>query len=269
MSGTQDGLEPGAEQDAGAGRPAAGGDDAGELRAAIVAMHDQAALGSLAGSFSHGVNNRLTVVLSCLEMLKDSACLDPEAGRAVDLAFDSANRLVGDVRALLAGTHRQPVATQEVVMADAVSAAARTFVAIAGMSPSLRVAVPPGLRVVADFGQLRSALVRLFWLARRREAAAVEVTGFEWSVAARLPDQPMLRKGNYGCLDFGFAGKPLAARLLRPGSEHGNVLDRLLEEDGLEFAAVENFATRARGLLVADGAAGDATRLRLYLPRAS
>lgn len=79
----------------------------------------------------------------------------------------------------------------------------------------------------------------------------------------------MLRKGNYGCLNLEFDGKPLPERLLRRSAEPGNVLERLYDEDGLEFAAAENFAIRARGLLVAESPVGAATRLRLYIPRAA
>ena len=240
--------------------------DAALTGKAFAAQQDLAAVGSLTALFAHGANNRLTVILSCLDMIGMAGMPAEDTGKAVELANGAARRLAGDMSALLAGARRQVAQPEVVQLRESVRRASNTFKQLPGAELQVLAEVADGLDVLVDPDRVEAAILRVLSFARRRGACAVTLTGEEILIESRPSKRPMLRKGRYGRLDAELVGATLSERLLRIDPEPGHVTDRLLDPDGLELAAVESFVIGLRGQLEMIADSGANPRIRLYLP---
>lgn len=236
------------------------------LRQALAAQQDIAAVGSLAASFAHGANNRLTVILTSLDVVETAGLPDDDSRKAAALANEAALQLADDLRSLLAGARRRVAQPRLVELQDAIAEAQDLFRQLPGGALPIVADIPAGLTVRADPERLATALMYLLEFARRRGATAVNMTGANMRVDVRSAENPMLRTGRYCCLDVELVRGTLTERLVQPGREPGPALDRLLDPDGLELAAVEAFAHALRGQLVAQRWSMANPRLQLYLP---
>jgi hypothetical protein len=236
------------------------------LRNALAAQQDFAAVGSLTAAFAHGANNRLTVILSSLDVIEAAGLPDEDARTAATLANGAALRLADDMRSMLAGVRRHLLQPGVVELHDAVASAQHLFRQLPGAVVHVVADIPAGLTVRADPERLATALLRLLSFAQRRGASSVNLTGSHQRVDVRAAERPLLRKGRYICLDVEMVRGTLTERLVQTSQEPGHVLDRLLDPDGLELAAVEAFAFALRGQLVAQRWSMANPRVQLYLP---
>ena len=240
--------------------------DATFVGKAFAAQQDLAAVGSLTALFAHGANNRLTVILSCLDMLGMPGIPAEDTGKAVELANGAARRLAVDMSALLAGARRQVAQPEIVHLRESVRRASNTFRQLPGAELQVLAEIAGGLDVLVDPDRVEAAILRVLCFARRRGACAVTLTGEEILIESPSSKRPMLRKGRYARLDAELIGATLSERLLRVSPEPGHVTDRLLDPDGLELAAVESFVIGLRGQLEMVADSGTNPRIRLYLP---
>jgi hypothetical protein len=231
---------------------------------------DTAALGSLLRSFAHAGNNRLTVILACLDVLETTGLDDEDQRAAVRLALGSARQLADDLALLQAAGRRDTRERQPRSVVAALSQAQRLQDLLGDeRSFSMSFEASPDLKVECEHGRLELALLRLCLFARRREATALHVRGVELELVERDPERPSLRPGRYCQLEFRFDGATLPAVLCDALTEPGHVACRLREPDGLEFAAVEAFAAQQRGLARASTAGATAPVVELILPIAT
>lgn len=231
---------------------------------------DTAALGSLLRSFAHAGNNRLTVILACLDVLETTGLADEDQRAAVRLALGGARQLADDLALLQAAGRRDTRERQPRSVAAALSQTQRLQDLLGGERPlSMSFETPPDLTVECEHGRLELALLRLCLFARRREATALHVRGLELELVERDPRRPSLRPGRYCQLEFRFDGATLPAVLCEALAEPGHVSCRLREPDGLEFAAVEAFAAQQRGLARASIDGTTAPVVELILPIAT
>jgi hypothetical protein len=218
------------------------------LREALQGTASAASLGTLLTSFAHAGNNRLTVILACLDVIEAAGLDDEDQRAAVRLALGGARQLADDLGALLTGGRRDTRSREPRDVAAAL-ADGRELHALLGERPlPMSVVVAPGLAVECEPGRLELAVLRLCVLAQRCHAAAVEVRGAELELQARDARWPSLRPGRYCKLEFTFDGATLPDLLLETPAEPGHVVGRLREPQGLEFAAVEAFAVALRGV---------------------
>jgi hypothetical protein len=240
-----------------------------ELRHALGRLQGPAAIGTLMALFAHGANNRLTVILSCLDVLDHAGLSDPDLRDAVQLARAASGDLCNDLAALQASARRSPPQSTSSSLHDLVRAARRLAQWLANRRFVVVAEVPASLYVETGPGACELAICRLLLLAQRRGAQAVVVRGSEVEVVARAPERPDLRAGRYCRIDVECPGAELSPVLLRTTGGPGRILERLQDADGLDFAAVEAFAMSLRGCLIAmaDGIA--TPRFELYLPNAN
>jgi hypothetical protein len=241
--------------------------DIPSVRAALRNALDGAAIGSLTSSVVHTGNNRLTVILSCLDLL-DAAGIDDEDLRlAITLATGAAQQLAADFGRLLAGVREQSTRAEACDLQQAVHVASRLDAFLHGAGLECDVDVPTGLEARVEHERLLSALLHLFLLARRHGARSVRIRGASLDVAARTPAQPALSRGRHCRLVFELSGARLPDALRRATAEPGHVVERLDEPHGLQLATVEAFVHGGRGLVtVADEPGSEGTRIDWYLP---
>lgn len=245
---------------------AAAGEDVADARATLRATLDAAAMGALTASVAHAGNNRLTVILSCLDLLHAGNVDAEDLRMALDLATGAAQQLATDFGRLLANTRRPATRPDALDLRQALVGAQRLDALLHESALSLDADVPDGLWVDLERDALVAALLRVLLLARRCGAAAVQVSGDELDVAARTAT---LRKGRYCRLTIELAEAQLPAALLM-AVEPGHVTERLDEPLGLHLAALEAYVSAARGqVLVSEASDTDATRVEVYLPASS
>lgn len=230
---------------------------------------DTAALGSLLRSFAHAGNNRLTVILACLDVLESGGLSEEDQRDAIRLALGGARQLADDLALLQAAGRRDTRERRPRSVAAALSQTQRVLELLGGERP-LRMSfeAAPAVMVECEHGRLELALLRLCLFARRREATELHVRCVELELAERDPQRPALRPGRYCQLEFRFDGATLPAVLCEALAEPGHVACRLREPDGLEFAAVEAFAGQQRGLARASTAGSTGPVVELILPLA-
>ena len=246
-------------------------DEDSAARATLRTALDVAAMGSLAASVAHAGNNRLTVILSCLDLLHASRVEDEDLRLALDLATEAARQLATDFGRLLVGLRRQATRPGSTDLSQAVACARRIDAWLHGATLDIELALPAGLLVDMDRDALVSALLRVFLLARRSNTSAVRVVGTALDVPARTTTQPSLRKGRHCRLVFDLMSARLPAPLHAAPAEPGHVVERLDDPDfGLQLAALEACVHGVRGhVVVRDAGDADATRIELYLPGTS
>jgi hypothetical protein len=237
------------------------------VRAALRGALDGAAIGSLTASVVHAGNNRLTVILSCLDLL-DAAGIDDEDLRlAITLATSAAQQLAADFGRLLAGVREQSSRAEACDLQQAVHVASRLDAFLHGAGLECDVEVPTGLEAQVERERLVSALLQVFLLARRHAARSLRIRGVSLDVAARTAAQPTLSKGRHCRLVFELVGARFPEVLRRVTAEPGHVVERLDEPHGLQLAAAEAFVHGVRGhVTVGDDPDGDGTRIDWYLP---
>jgi hypothetical protein len=240
-----------------------------ELRDALRRLQDPAAIGALMALFAHGANNRLTVILSCLDVLDHAGLADPDLRDAVQLARAASGDLCTDLAVLQASARRSPLQRTSSSLHDLVHAARRLAQWLANRQFVVVAEVPASLYVEAAPGACELAVCRLLQLAQRRGARAVVVRGSEVEVVVRAPERPDLRAGRYCRIDVECPGAELSPVLLRTGGGPGQILARLQDAEGLDFAAVEAFAVSLRGCLIAMADGTAEPRFELYLPSAT
>ena len=226
---------------------------------------DSAAVGSLVTSLVHSGNNRLTVILSCLDLLDGADVSAEDVRAAIALATGAAQQLATDFSTLLTGVRRRAPQPATVELAPAVQSAIRLDAFLHDSGLQAVSDVPAGLAVEVERGRLEAALLRLWVFGRRRGARAIRVGGRPLEVEARTAARPALRKGRYCCLEVDLVGASLPDLLVHETAEPGHVVERLGDPDGLEYAAVEAFVGSLRGHLTAH-AERDRVRIELYLP---
>ena len=251
--------------------PAAAGDQAVAelqvLRDALRDLLDGAGVGSLLASVAHAGNNRLTVILSCLDLLAGADIGDEDLRSAIALATGAAQQLANDFSSLLAGvrTHASPVeavdlewALRRVAVLDAFLHGGTFVTGFEGAA---------GLEVDAERERLVATLLRLCTIARRRGARSIRVGAGRLEVAARTAERPSLRKGRYCRVELEIVGGAWPEQPSHAGAETGHVGERLADADGLDYAAVQAFVAMLRGQVTTTSEPGS-MRVELCLPAA-
>jgi hypothetical protein len=251
--------------------PVARGDaacsDLAEWRDMLRHLQDPAAIGALMAMFAHAANNRLTVILSCLDVLGSEGLAATDARAALELAHGASTDLTRELAALQAAMHRNEPERSRIELRDATRAGVRWHETL-GAAIAVEVDVPVGLQVVAEPGVPSLAVLRLLALAQRCEASAVRIHGDMIEFTSRPRDRSALRPGRYARLQFTCSHMRLTPSLLDTRVGPGQGLDRLHDPHGLEFAAVEASAAALRGQLLAHSTP-DGDRFELYLPLAA
>ena len=237
------------------------------VREAMRNALDGAAIGSLTASVVHAGNNRLTVILSCLDLLHAADIDDEDLRLAIKLSTGAAQQLAADFGRLMTGVREQSTRAEACDLQQAVHVASRLDAFLHGAGLECDVEVPTGLEARVERERLVSALLHVFLLARRHAVRSLRIRGASLDVAARTSAQPALSKGRHCRLVFELVGARLPEALRRVTAEPGHVVERLDEPHGLQLATVEAFVHGVRGhVTVVDEPDIDATRIDWYLP---
>jgi two-component system sensor histidine kinase PilS (NtrC family) len=232
-----------------------------------------AAVGQLSAHLAHEIRNPLAAISGSIQVLEASLpepVRDEETRRLLGIAVretDRLNRLITDFLQFARPGGSKPTAVPVALVVDEVL---RMFDSVCPQSVRISVAVPRGLRALADEGQLRQVLWNLFLNAVHAMPAggSLDVSAGEAPPQAeqsegRKPSEEASRWVEIEVADTG-TGIP------------EDVIDRIFdpffttkaEGTGLGLATVHRVVEAHGGQLFIDSEEGRGTRFRIWLPRA-
>lgn len=147
-----------------------------------------AAVGQLAAAIAHEIRNPLAAMSGSIQLLSAGlpvVAREGEAGRLMDIVLRETDRLNGLITDFLQYARPAPPRLERVVLAPVVSETLEMLAAGEGKEIEVRTAVPPGLAVKADAGQLR----QLLWNLLLNAAQAMEGRG-ELRLVAAAASEP-------------------------------------------------------------------------------
>lgn len=232
-------------------------------------------VGQLTGGIAHDFNNLLTVIQGNLQVLEDHPALAGDAGaqQMVAAAARASRRGAELTSKLLAFSRRQQLSPSEVDVVELIESL--TDMLRRTLDQRIRIevtALTPGLRCVADAGQLESALLNIAINARDAMPEGGTLS-FTCRLCTVLPADVALDLGD---LARGQAYVEIAIT----DTGHGmtdSVRDRVFEPffttkelgrgTGLGMSTVYGFVKQSKGSIRLITAPGAGTQVAMYLPR--
>ncbi len=219
-----------------------------------------AALGQLTGGIAHDVNNMLTVVSLNLDLLGDQVRPGTPGADALEAALAAAAGGAALTAQLLAFSRRQPLAPAAVPLPPLFAGLGPMLARTLGRDIVPRLSVAPGTpAVLADLGQLRSALLNLAINARDAMPGGGALT----ITAAPAPTPGLVA---FAVADEGEGMPPeVAARAFEPFF----TTKAAGKGTGLGLSQVYGFVTQSQGTIAIESAPGAGTVVRFTLPAAA
>lgn len=230
-------------------------------------------VGQLTGGIAHDFNNLITVVHGNLQVLQDLPALGGDAygQQLVDAALRGCRRGAELTAKLLAFSRRQVLQPCEVEAAQLVASLADMLRRTLGQSIEIAVDIAPTPPLLADPGQLESALLNIAINARDAMPEGGQLR-FSCHACATLPPG-VAREGGLPASDAGYVAiavsdsgvgmpEPVRERAFEPffttkPSGRGT---------GLGLSTVYGFVTQSHGAVALDSAPGKGTTVTLYIP---
>jgi signal transduction histidine kinase/ActR/RegA family two-component response regulator len=230
------------------------------------------ALGQLAGGVAHDFNNVLQAVEGAVLLIERESKGRDRTNRLVRLALEATARGASVTRRLLAFGRRGDLRA-EAVDADALLAGLRELLAhTLGGGTQVSVIAEPGLpRILADKGQLETALVNLATNARDAmpNGGALTLRAAAESVEAGGPAHAAgVAPGRYVRLTVADTGTGMDAATLLHVGEPFFTTKKTGEGTGLGVAMVKGFAAQSGGGVRIESRPGQGTVVTLWLPEA-
>ena len=226
------------------------------------------ALGQLAGGIAHDFNNILQATQGAAALIERGP-QNPERIRSlVRTISETVARGATITRRLLAFSHRGNLQTEPIDAVILLNGMKDILSHTLGAGISVNVELEPDLPpLVADRGQLETALVNLATNARDAMSGAGELT-----MAAGLdihgdgPDQPPgLPLGSYICLSVSDTGSGMPPEILAKASEPF-FTTKGRQGTGLGLAMARGFAGQSGGALHIESEVGRGTVVKLWFP---
>lgn len=218
------------------------------------------AIGQLTGGVAHDFNNLLTVVVNCMELLRERAAALDGALPLIDAAQKAAEHGADLTRRLLAFARRRPLAPQPVDLSRLLEELRPLLARLLGPGIALDIAVDPGTPALfVDPAQLESTISNLCINSRD----ALQGSGRILLRAAPAPSGARPPEVLIAVTDEGSGMAPeVVSRMFEPfftTKEPGR-------GTGLGLSLVHRFMQQSGGRVEVDSAPGRGTTLRLYFP---
>jgi PAS domain S-box-containing protein len=233
-------------------------------------------VGQLTGGIAHDFNNLLTVIQGNLQVLEEMPALadDPHGAQLVAAATRATWRAAELTGKLLAFSRRQVLKPTQVDVGAMLQSLADMLRRTLDQRIRIEVDAPPaGTAVVADPGQLESALLNIAVNARDAMPAGGTLA-FRARVCAALPAEVRRELGEAAQADADYVAIAVADT---GAGMPDDVKERAFEPffttkevgrgTGLGLSTVYGFVKQSRGAVALASAPGAGTELTLYLPR--
>jgi PAS domain S-box-containing protein len=230
-------------------------------------------IGRLAGGVAHDFNNLLTVIIGCLESLREQVGATPALREDLDQITAAAGRARDLTRQLLAFARKQVIAPVPLDLAEVVRDSERLLQRVVGEDVTLSVETEPGLwPVLCDPAQLEQVILNLVVNARDAMPA-----GGTLSIAARNAEVELLldpqtgerRLGRWVRLSVRDSGTGMTPEVQAHLFEPFFTTKPSGKGTGLGLATVHGIVAQNGGYIEVESAPGRGTTFDVFLPRAA
>lgn len=233
---------------------------------ALIEASKQEAIGRLAAKVAHDLNNMLTLILPCADMLRMRLSDDAEGLEDVKMITDAARRSQSLVKGLLAFGRKQMLRPAPLDLSDLLSQFApmlsRTLGESIQLVTELSDRLPP---ILFDASQMELILVNL--AANAREAVKAGGGRVLLQVDEAPRDRPPgVPKGDFARLIFEDDGQGIDPEVLPRLFEPFFTTRPASGGNGVGLASVYGVIRQSGGHIHVDSAQGEWTRFTLYLP---
>jgi len=231
-------------------------------------------VGQLTGGIAHDFNNLLTVILGNLQVLGDLPSLaeDSHGGQLLGAASRAARRGAELTSKLLAFSRRQVLQPAAVDAGAMLHSLADMLRRTLDQRIAIEVDAAPATSVLADPGQLESALLNIAINARDAMPAGGTLR-FRADVCAELPEAIVaeVEPANTGFVAITIAdtGSGMSAETREHAFEPFFTTKEAGRGTGLGLSTVYGFVKQSRGAVMLDSVVGQGTAVTLYIPRPS
>jgi PAS domain S-box-containing protein len=229
-------------------------------------------VGQLTGGIAHDFNNLLTVIQGNLQVLGDLPSLagDSYGGQLLGAASRAARRGAELTSKLLAFSRRQ-VLQPSAVDADAMlHSLADMLRRTLDQRIRIEVASEPGMSVMADPGQLESALLNIAINARDAMPTGGTLR-FRAGVCTELPDSVVAEVGpapsGFVAIAISDTGSGMSAETRERAFEPFFTTKEVGRGTGLGLSTVYGFVKQSKGAITLDSVVDHGTTVTLYIPR--
>jgi PAS domain S-box-containing protein len=229
-------------------------------------------IGRLAGGVAHDFNNLLTVILGCVESLRERVDA-PEPREDVEQISAAAGRARDLTRQLLAFARRQVIAPVPMDLASAVRDGEKLLRRLVGEDVALTVELEDGLwPILCDPAQLEQVLLNLVVNARDAMPSGGTLSIAARNAEAALPVDPGTgapRAGQWVRLSVRDSGSGMTPEVQAHLFEPFFTTKAGGQGTGLGLATVHGIVAQSGGHLDVETAPGRGTCFDVYLPRAA
>ena len=230
------------------------------------------AIGQLTGGVAHDFNNLLTVIMGGLETIRRAKQDDrPRILRAVDMAFQGAQRAANLTSRLLAFSRRQPLSPRPLDLNILVREMTELLHQTLGETIELENVISPRLwPVEVDQNQLEAAILNLAVNARDAMPMGGKLTietantALDQSYSARDAE---VVPGQYVMLSVSDNGEGMSEHTLARAFEPFYTTKEVGKGTGLGLSMVYGFVKQSRGHVTIYSEEGDGTTVKIYFPR--
>jgi two-component system cell cycle sensor histidine kinase/response regulator CckA len=226
------------------------------------------ALGRLAGGVAHDINNMMTVVLGCADLVIDRLTPDDPNRMLLGELKAAANRSTTIVRQLLAFSRKQFLSPVRLDVGDVVDGLTAVLGRLIDSHVEIRIACAEGSGPVrADRAQLEQVVVNLALNARDAMPAGgtltIETGPVDVQDTAETPDIAPGRYVQIVVRDTGLGMDPLTrSQVFEPFFTTKGVG----QGTGLGLASVYGIVKQSGGHILVDSSLGEGSTFRVYLP---
>jgi DNA-binding response OmpR family regulator/two-component sensor histidine kinase len=229
--------------------------------------------GVLSADIVHDLNNLLTVLNSCNEMLLTSCELPEKALRCVHAARDAGQRATSLARAMMVINRTMPPELSRVDVNESVKELLALGQSLLPANVELATDLAPGLHaVLADRSGILQLLLNLVLNARDAmpEGGKVEIstTSLQSEAASSIP-RPLLPEGDFIVLTVADSGTGIDEATRQRIFEPFYTTKPAGRGTGLGLFTVQQVVKRCGGFLSISSAKGLGTTVRIYLPAAA
>jgi PAS domain S-box-containing protein len=230
------------------------------------------ALGQIAGGIAHDFNNVLQAVSGGAALIERHPGEAERVLRNAQMITDAARRGAAITSRLLAFSRRGDLRAENVDAAALLNDMAEVLTHTLGGSVVCKVDVPPGMPpLFADRGQLETVLVNLATNARDAmpTGGTLTLAAAPENIAATTLHPAGLAAGLYVRIVVGDTGSGMDPTVLARATEPFFTTKAPGKGTGLGLAMAKGFVEQSGGSLSIDSAAGQGTRINLWLPGAT
>jgi two-component system, cell cycle sensor histidine kinase and response regulator CckA len=242
-----------------------------ETEARLRQAQKMEAIGRLAGGIAHDINNLMTVVIGCGDLLLEELERDGEQWHLVKEMKDAGDRAVTMARQLLAFSRKQLLVTEVVRLDDIINRILPTLRRVIGSHITIDALHEELLgNVRVDVGQIDQVLLNLVINARDAMPDGGHLTietSNEQLDARRVESRPEMVAGDYVRLTVMDTGVGMDAETIAHIFEPFFTTKGPGSGTGLGLATVYGIVKQSGGYIYVTSKAGLGTRFDMYFPR--